>query len=126
MCSDNLTGIKKAINTAFPNTVQQRCIVHMIRNSVKFVSYKHSKEFCNDLRTIYKAEVYQKEDRVYIELTGNGFLYNMVRIIAGTLLDVGMEKIEPEEVLNIIESKNRMNAGKTLPAKGLCLVEVTY
>ena len=80
----------------------------------------------SSVRTIYKAEVYQKEDRVYIELTGNGFLYNMVRIIAGTLLDVGMEKIEPEEVLNIIESKNRMNAGKTLPAKGLCLVEVTY
>lgn len=80
----------------------------------------------SSVRKIYKAEVIKNEDRIYIELTGNGFLYNMVRIIAGTLLDVGMEKIEPEEVLNIIESKNRMNAGKTLPAKGLCLVEVTY
>ena len=47
LCSDNLTGIKEAINAAFPNTVQQRCIVHMIRNSVKFVSYK-------DLKTVYK------------------------------------------------------------------------
>ena len=55
MCSDNLTGIKEAINTAFPNTVQQRCIVHMIRNSVKFVSYKDLKEFCNDLKQIYTA-----------------------------------------------------------------------
>ena len=45
MCSDNLTGIKEAIDTAFPNTMQQRCIVHMIRNSVKFVSYKDLKEF---------------------------------------------------------------------------------
>ena len=56
MCSDNLTGIKQAIETAFPNTVQQRCIVHMIRNSVKFVSYKDLKEFCNDLKQIYTSK----------------------------------------------------------------------
>lgn len=56
MCSDNLTGIKEAINAAFPNTVQQRCIVHMIRNSVKFVSYKDLKAFCNDLKTIYTSK----------------------------------------------------------------------
>ena len=80
----------------------------------------------SSIRTIYKAEVFQKDDRVYIELTGNGFLYNMVRIIAGTLLDVGIGKIEPEEIINIIESKDRSKAGKTLPAKGLCLIEVNY
>lgn len=56
MCSDNLTGIKEAISTAFPNTVQQRCIVHMIRNSVKFISYKDLKEFCNDLKKIYTSK----------------------------------------------------------------------
>lgn len=56
MCSDNLTGIKQAIETAYPNTVQQRCIVHMIRNSVKFVSYKDLKSFCNDLKTIYTSK----------------------------------------------------------------------
>ena len=55
MCSDNLTGIKEAIDTAFPNTMQQRCIVHMIRNSVKFVSYKDLKEFCSDLKKIYTS-----------------------------------------------------------------------
>ena len=55
MCSDNLTGIKEAIDTAFPNTMQQRCIVHMIRNSVKFVSYKDLKEFCRDLKKIYTS-----------------------------------------------------------------------
>ena len=51
MCSDNLTGIKEAINAAFPNTIQQRCIVHMIRNSVKFASYKDLRVFCNDLKS---------------------------------------------------------------------------
>jgi len=55
ICSDGLTGIKEAISAAFPNVMQQRCIVHLIRNSVKFVSYKHLKEFCNDLRTIYQS-----------------------------------------------------------------------
>ncbi len=65
MCSDNLTGIKEAINAAFPNTVQQRCIVHMIRNSVKFVSYKDLKAFCNDLKTIYNSK---DEKQAYDEL----------------------------------------------------------
>ena len=55
ICSDNLTGIKEAINAAFPNTVQQRCIVHMIRNSVKFVNYKDLKSFTNDLKKIYTS-----------------------------------------------------------------------
>lgn len=56
MCSDGLTGIKQAIETAFPNTVQQRCIVHMIRNSVRFIYYKDLRPFCNDLKTIYTAK----------------------------------------------------------------------
>jgi len=55
MCSDGLTGIKEAITAAFPKTVQQRCVVHMIRNSVRFISYKDLKEFCNDLKTIYTS-----------------------------------------------------------------------
>ncbi len=80
----------------------------------------------SSVRTIYKAEVIEDNDRIYIELTGSGFLYNMVRIISGTLLDVGIDKIKPEEIANIIESRERTKAGKTLPARGLCLVEVMY
>ena len=80
----------------------------------------------SSVRTIYKATVERKDDRVIIELTGNGFLYNMVRIIAGTLIDVGIGKIKPEEVKEIIEKKERKNAGKTLPARGLCLLKVDY
>lgn len=80
----------------------------------------------SSVRTIYKAEVIGNGDRIYIELTGNGFLYNMVRIISGTLVEVGIGKIKPEDITEIIESKERAKAGKTLPAKGLCLIEVTY
>ena len=80
----------------------------------------------NSVRTIYKAIVKKEGERIIIELTGNGFLYNMVRIISGTLLEVGMGKIAPDEIENIIESKDRQKAGKTLPAHGLYLVEVLY
>ena len=80
----------------------------------------------NSVRTIYKAEVKQDKERIIIELTGNGFLYNMVRIISGNLLDVGLGKILPEEIPNIIEEKNRQKAGKTLPPHGLYLVAVEY
>ena len=80
----------------------------------------------NSVRTIYKAEVRQDGERIIIELTGNGFLYNMVRIISGTLLDVGLGQIEPNEIPDIIEKKDRTQAGKTLPAHGLYLVKVQY
>ena len=80
----------------------------------------------NSVRTIYKALVMKEGENIIIELTGNGFLYNMVRIISGTLLDVGLGKIKPEEIQTIIEEKDRKNAGKTLPAHGLYLVEVKY
>lgn len=56
MCSDGLSGIKQAIETAYPKTVQQRCIVHMIRNSIKFIYYKDMKQFCNDLKTVYTSK----------------------------------------------------------------------
>lgn len=80
----------------------------------------------NSVRTIYKAIVKQEGEKIIIELTGNGFLYNMVRIISGTLLDVGLGKIRAEEIPEIIESKDRQRAGKTLPAHALYLVEVKY
>ena len=80
----------------------------------------------SSVRTIYKADVTKQEDRIYIELTGNGFLYNMVRIISGTLLEVGLGKIKPEEIPEIIKSQNRERAGKTLPPQGLYLVKVKY
>ena len=80
----------------------------------------------SSVRTIYEAKVYKKEEKIYIELTGNGFLYNMVRIIAGTLVDVGIGKILPKQIPQIIDSKKRENAGKTLPAHGLYLLNVEY
>ncbi len=80
----------------------------------------------SSVRTIFDAKVIREGELVTIELTGNGFLYNMVRIIAGTLIDVGTYKIEPIDVKNIIDAKDRLKAGKTLPPTGLYLVKVEY
>ena len=63
---------------------------------------------------------------IYIDITGDGFLYNMVRIITGTLVEVGLGKKEPEDVRTIIESGDRTLAGHTAPPQGLCLMKVYY
>jgi tRNA pseudouridine38-40 synthase len=76
--------------------------------------------------TQYDTKVEKDKDKIIISLTGNGFLYNMVRIIAGTLLEVGLGNIKPEEIKDIIEAKNRQKAGKTLPPQGLFLMNVEY
>ena len=59
ICSDGLTGIKQAIESAYPGTIQQRCIVHLIRNSCKYLSYKDRKEYCHDLKRVYSANTEQ-------------------------------------------------------------------
>ncbi len=78
------------------------------------------------VRVIYDASVKRDGDLIYITLTGNGFLYNMIRIIAGTLIEIGEEKYEPSKMKEILDAKDRSLAGKTLPANGLCLMNVIY
>lgn len=63
---------------------------------------------------------------ITIRISGNGFLYHMIRIIVGTLLQVGNGKRSPEEIKEILEARDRTKAGPTVPAKGLCLVELCY
>lgn len=78
------------------------------------------------IRTIYSLDVTRDGDLITIDVCGNGFLYNMVRIIAGTLVFVGSGKIKPEDMEAVIASKCRERAGMTAPAHGLCLKEVYY
>lgn len=78
------------------------------------------------VRTITDLHIEKNDDIIKIYCSADGFLYNMMRIIVGILVQVGTEKIEPEKVEEIIESKNRQNAGKSAPASGLCLMEVFY
>ena len=110
------------------NVDKMKEAIHYFEGEHDFKAFKASGTSSkSSVRTIYKAEIIEKEnDRIWIELTGNGFLYNMVRIIAGTLVEVGLGNIEPEEIATIIKEKDRAKAGKTLPPQGLYLVKVEY
>lgn len=78
------------------------------------------------VRTVYSLELERENDVVTMTIQGNGFLYNMVRIIAGTLIMVGRGQIKPQEVKNIIDKRDRREAGPTAPAKGLTLKVIEY
>ena len=131
----NNSEFSSAIYRNLETHIPQKLDVGKMKQGAKYFEGKHDfKAFKasgtsskSSVRTIYKAEVFEMpNNRIYIELTGNGFLYNMVRIIAGTLVDVGIGKIKPEDIKKIIESKDRSLAGKTLQPNGLYLVSVKY
>ena len=77
-------------------------------------------------RTVFDSKVTRVDDKIIFEVTADGFLYNMVRIMAGTLIFVGSSKISPDDISKIIASKDRNNAGKTAPPHGLYLKNVMY
>ena len=108
-------------------------VVKMQQASLYLVGEHDFQSFCtakpgvdNTVRTIYSLEVMKEEDIITIRVSGNGFLYNMVRIIAGTLIRVGGGSIRPEQVKEILEAKNRELAGETARPEGLTLVQISY
>jgi tRNA pseudouridine38-40 synthase len=78
------------------------------------------------VRTIMRAGVVRTGDRVIFTVTGNGFLYNMVRIIAGTLLDIGTGLMEPDQVDVALRTCDRADSGPTAPAQGLTMIGIEY
>ena len=83
-------------------------------------------EVTNCVRTIEELTVTRQGDMITLRITGNGFLYNMVRIITGTLIRVGGGMLEPEQIPEILAAKDRSAAAETAPARGLTLVEIRY
>ncbi|WP_461815754.1 tRNA pseudouridine(38-40) synthase TruA [Faecalimonas sp.] len=80
----------------------------------------------NTVRTVKELEILKNNEEITIRISGNGFLYNMVRIIVGTLIRVGRGFYQPEQVKEILEAKNRKIAGVTAPPHGLMLMEIRY
>lgn len=92
-----------------------------------FSSFKSSGSSTKtSVRTVSKLYIEEKEKFITVYITGDGFLYNMVRIIVGTLLEVGKGKIKPEEIKNIISQRDRTKSGPCVPANGLILENVYY
>jgi len=78
------------------------------------------------IRTIFRCDVSTDCDWVYIDVKGDAFLYNMVRNIVGTLTEIGAGRIKPENVVEILDAKDRKAAGPIAPPQGLCLMEIMY
>ena len=92
-----------------------------------FASFMASgSKIVDTVRTVYSCNVTREGDMITVSITGNGFLYNMVRIIVGTLISVSDGKIKPNEITSIISAKDRSRAGSTAPAHGLYLYDVKY
>ena len=108
--------------------------VDMMREAAAYFIGEHDfSAFCSagsqvadKVRTIYSLDVIQDGREIVLRVKGNGFLYNMVRIIAGTLIKAGTGDIRPQDIPGIIESRDRQLAGPTAPARGLTLVEIDY
>ena len=105
----------------------------MSRAAVYLEGEHDFKSFCcvrtqteTTVRKIYSLDVDRKGDEILITVTGNGFLYNMVRIIAGTLIQVGKGKFNPEYVKEMLDAKDRTQAGQTAPPQGLTLMKIEY
>ena len=108
--------------------------IEKMRKAASYLVGQHDfVSFCNvrtdvesTVRTITALDILTNGNEITIRITGNGFLYNMVRIIVGTLIRVGRGFYEPEKVKEILEAKDRKAAGVTAPAHGLMLVEIKY
>ena len=108
--------------------------IDVMKKAASYLVGEHDfKSFCSvhaqvesTVRTIYDCTVEKEDDIIRIRVTGNGFLYNMVRIIAGTLIEVGAGKREPEEILEMLEKTDRAVAGPTAPACGLTMIGIEY
>ncbi|MBY0754240.1 tRNA pseudouridine(38-40) synthase TruA [Clostridium sardiniense] len=89
-----------------------------------FTSLKGKKK--STIRTINYIDISKKDGIIKVEVNGNSFMLNMVRILAGTLIEVGLDKIQVKDINEIIEAKDRARAGHRAPAHGLCLKELQY
>ncbi|WP_440897146.1 tRNA pseudouridine(38-40) synthase TruA [Amphibacillus sp. Q70] len=117
------TYIKQTLNVEAMNHACQHII-----GEHDFTSFCAANSYVkgSKIRTISQASCTKKDPYLILSFTGNGFLYNMVRIIVGTLIEVGLGRRAPDSLREIIKSKDRGAAGKTAPAQGLYLDHVKY
>ena len=129
-------------NSDIPNVFERKYLyilpdqldVAAMQDAIPYFLGEHDfRAFCSNpdfkkssVRTIYAMELEQIGHELRLTVTGNGFLYNMVRLIMGTLLQVGKGTLKAQEIPEILESKERWRAGPMAPACGLCMMEVNY
>ena len=126
--------VKPVFDRKYYTPLDQELDVEAMQEAAHFLEGKHDyKSFCGNsrmkkstVRIVDTITVRRRKGYVYLTFHGTGFLQNMVRIMAGTLIEVGLGRKRPEEVGEILEACDRKVAGPTAPAKGLCLLKVDY
>ncbi len=129
-----LSRVEKPLKERYAVRFDHRLDVEkIVKASELFVGEHDFKGFCasrsgakTSVRKIYSFEIKRDGEDLIFLITGNGFLYNMVRIIVGTLVEVGRDKLSFDELRELINGGDRSLGGRTLPAKGLCLEKVEY
>lgn len=141
-CDSTKTYEYRILNRRFPDPmlrlythfVYMPLNVELMRQAAEYLVGEHDfVSFCSTgsqvkttVRTVYMLDIKEKNDVISIRISGNGFLYNMVRIIVGTLMKVGLGVYPPEHVKEILEAKDRYAAGPKAPARGLTLIGIEY
>lgn len=126
--------VKPVFDRKYYTPLDQELDVEAMQEAAYFLEGKHDyKSFCGNsrmkkstVRIVDTITVRRRKGYVYLTFHGTGFLQNMVRIMSGTLIEVGLGRKRPEEVGEILEACDRKVAGPTAPAKGLCLLKVDY
>jgi len=126
--------IPNVFERKFMYTYTEKLDIANMREAAKYMIGTHNfAAFCGNkkmkkstVRTVTEIEIVEKENEIQISYTGDGFLQNMIRIMTGTLIEVGNGMKQPEDVEDILASMDRQNAGYTVPPEGLVLREVRY
>ena len=125
---------KPVFNRKYVTVLDSLPDMEAMQKAASYLVGEHDfKSFCSNpkmkkstVRTVDSIEIVKRKDLIYFNFHGDGFLQNMVRIITGTLMEVGFGRMRPEEVKEILEKKDRRLAGPTAPPQGLCLMKVDY
>ena len=126
--------VKPVFNRKYYTRLNTEVDVDKMQRAASYLVGEHDfKSFCGNpkmkkstVRIVDRIEIRRNKGYIYFTFHGTGFLQNMVRILVGTLLEVGRGDMAPEQVKDILEAKDRKMAGPTAPPEGLCLMKVDY
>jgi len=125
--------VKNVFERKYIYDLNQPLDIEAMERAAEYLTGEHDfQSFCarrmkkSTIRTLNQIKFRQRHGELEITYCGSGFLYNMVRILTGTLIEVGLHERTPESVKAMLEAKERIKAGHTAPAKGLCLIKIKF
>ncbi len=126
--------VKPVFNRKYYTALEEELDIEAMQKAAEFLKGEHDfKSFCGNprmkkstVRIVDEIDIRRSKGYVYLTFHGTGFLQNMVRILVGTLIEVGYHRMAPESMVEVLDAKDRKQAGPTAPAKGLCLLRVDY